>query len=839
MVKSRTKFVVFLVSVMIGLSIVLGMLVSNEMFAFAYDEAVKLTAPRSLDELRKADPNDLAKLEKFDSRDYDIITPIRNQGSKQTCWSYATIAAAEASILREGLTTESNATFHLSEDNIAYTTHNRDGSKDPLGYSAEDNWESNWNQGLNLENSTNMLLQWHGPVKFSGEYQDLHYGTPEFYLENIIKIDKNDRNAMKKAIAQYGGVTISYTTNIYNPYYYNTNHELSHGGQHACTIVGWDDTIPKDNYAIGSYKNPSKYDGGWIVRNSWGPYGEGNGYFYLSYDSTFGSVFAMDFTRTDEYENNYYYDGRVGEGALFLPGKEVAAIFKTKKSTSTKKEYIKAVNVGIEGKNVTAEVRVYTGVSSDPANIGSSLNNPTSGTLRATKTETFKNAGSYTIKLDNLVEIDAGESFSIVVNVTNDTKDASVTFSFEQNSNNDLTFCKEDGKWQNTLVSYDYVARIKVFTVSQDRTEAVNDDLKFATIKLDKSKYRYGEENRSPKVTVMYEGKLLEENVDYTLTCEEVITPPDSIDKENIIVGSGKILVKGKGRYTGENSAFYTILVGLRPTELVFGEYNENTREILMTVDTSAKYYKDIPLPSDWRWVFPENIVNVGENTGNYVEYIGKDSKCYWNIMFPVKLTKTTEALPKIDISTATINIDKFDFIYNGNAITPNISVNLNGKELLKDFDYSVVYSNNINAGQATITIKGKGKYIGENVANFTIEKAKQNTIYEFTIVDGKPVANAEFGEVKYKYFSDKECTLEIPKPTTAGTFWVKAYVDESNNFVGTTSNALSFTINSEEIQIENANADNLLALWISLGVIGGIAIIAVSVYLVKRKRKI
>ena len=61
-------------------------------------------------------------------------------------------------------------------------------------------------------------------------------------------------------------------------------------------------------------------------------------------------------------------------------------------------------------------------------------------------------------------------------------------------------------------------------------------------------------------------------------------------------------------------------------------------------------------------------------------------------------------------------------YTYTGYAITPDIVVMMNGKVLNRGTDYVVSYSNNTNAGTATMTVTGIGGYSGTKKINFTIE---------------------------------------------------------------------------------------------------------------------
>lgn len=55
-------------------------------------------------------------------------------------------------------------------------------------------------------------------------------------------------------------------------------------------------------------------------------------------------------------------------------------------------------------------------------------------------------------------------------------------------------------------------------------------------------------------------------------------------------------------------------------------------------------------------------------------------------------------------------------YIYDGNAKEPsgeNVTVTLDGEPLTESTDYELTYSNNVNAGTATVQVTGKGNYTG------------------------------------------------------------------------------------------------------------------------------
>ena len=78
----------------------------------------------------------------------------------------------------------------------------------------------------------------------------------------------------------------------------------------------------------------------------------------------------------------------------------------------------------------------------------------------------------------------------------------------------------------------------------------------------------------------------------------------------------------------------------------------------------------------------------------------------------------------KIDLSEAQITLNQDSFEYTGFEIEPEFTVTLNGEALTYGLDYAVSYANNIQPGEATLTIRGICDYTGTASVNFTIESA-------------------------------------------------------------------------------------------------------------------
>ena len=68
-------------------------------------------------------------------------------------------------------------------------------------------------------------------------------------------------------------------------------------------------------------------------------------------------------------------------------------------------------------------------------------------------------------------------------------------------------------------------------------------------------------------------------------------------------------------------------------------------------------------------------------------------------------------------------------YTYTGKAVKPGVVVYSNDTKLKKDTDYTVSYKNNKNAGTATVTVTGAGKYTGTLSKTFKINPVKLKSV--------------------------------------------------------------------------------------------------------------
>ena len=106
--------------------------------------------------------------------------------------------------------------------------------------------------------------------------------------------------------------------------------------------------------------------------------------------------------------------------------------------------------------------------------------------------------------------------------------------------------------------------------------------------------------------------------------------------------------------------------------------------------------------------------------------------------------TVTLYAVWPKDITKCTFTLSQDTYTYNGSACKPTVTVSKDNVTLVKDYDYTVAYSNNTDAGSATVTITGKDLYGGIKDLSFTINPVSVTVTWSEDPVDGYTYNGAE-----------------------------------------------------------------------------------------------
>ncbi len=101
------------------------------------------------------------------------------------------------------------------------------------------------------------------------------------------------------------------------------------------------------------------------------------------------------------------------------------------------------------------------------------------------------------------------------------------------------------------------------------------------------------------------------------------------------------------------------------------------------------------------------------------------DTKSVWQgSVWEIKSSGSGLLIYPCDVDIAEASVAVENQTYTGNALTPEPIVTHFGRTLTKGTDYTLSFSNNVNAGTATVTVTGIGSFVGSTSATFAIKPA-------------------------------------------------------------------------------------------------------------------
>ena len=348
----------------------------------------------------------------YDLRDYGWVSPVRDQGKSDSCWTFTTMAVLESYLLKN-----ENISYDLSENNLK----NLMSKYGPNGT----DWDTH--DGGNVYMALAYLLRWSGPVNESDDPFNETGGSsptdinPIKHIQDVlfipVRLNYLDLNQIKYAIMTYGALYTSiYADDLFQirPDYCNNIIAVNN---HAVTLVGWDDNYPASNF----HSNPPG-DGAFIIKNSWGENEGYDGYWYISYyDKSFASfgletISAMAITNLEDainYQDIYQYDtlGNTYESLGF------------NSNTAWMANQFTAVN-----DNPLAAFGLYTFGNSEYF-----VNITVNGISKHIQEGIIKGAGYHTINLEKEIELNEGDIFKIAVRLT--TPDSNFPIAIESQRN--------------------------------------------------------------------------------------------------------------------------------------------------------------------------------------------------------------------------------------------------------------------------------------------------------------------------------------------------------------------------------------------------------------------
>lgn len=324
----------------------------------------------------------------------------------------------------------------------------------------------------------------------------------------------------------------------------------------------------------------------------------------------------------------------------------------------------------------------------------------------------------------------ATPDFTVTWNGQKLTKDTDYTITYSNNN--------KVGQAKATITGKgNFTGKIeKTFTIAQKSLED-------ASVELADGPFTFTGSAIQPEVTVTKDRKTLTKNTDYEVRYAN-----------NLNVGKAEVKVSGKGDYAGELKAEFTITPKtLDESDVVLsglaGSYSYTGTAIVPEFSVTADG-KELTKGTDFD-VAAEKNTDVGLAT----------VKITFKGNYSGNLDKSFTITPA-SIAGGQVSVDAEDLVYDGTAKEPEISVTYQGN-IIDPSNYDVAYSKNVNAGTASITVKGKGNFTGELSGAFAIAQKQLNnaefssdqSVFEYTgeglipdfsvSVDGTTLAEGDY----------------------------------------------------------------------------------------------
>lgn len=317
---------------------------------------------------------------------------VRNQGVFSTCWATASITALETTLRPE-------KKYDLSVDHMTF----------------QNAFKTNQYDGGEYTMALAYLTAWQGPVfEKDDPYGDRKSDStlkPVVHVQEAQILRSKDFESIKAMVYKYGGVQSSLYTSMQSAKgtskYYNKKEAAycyigTEKPNHDVVIIGWDDNYPKENFNADI-----DTDGAFICQNSWGTSFGKDGIFYVSYADVNIGVHNIVYTGvedTDNYDNIHQTDLCGWQGILGYDNNQAyfANVYK-----NSGKEKLSAV--GFYATDVDTAYTVYV-----VTNVGEVVDFKN---MKQVATGTFKNAGYYTVKLDEGIELLPSQRYAVIVKI--------------------------------------------------------------------------------------------------------------------------------------------------------------------------------------------------------------------------------------------------------------------------------------------------------------------------------------------------------------------------------------------------------------------------------------
>lgn len=361
----------------------------------------------------------------------------------------------------------------------------------------------------------------------------------------------------------------------------------------------------------------------------------------------------------------------------------------------------------------------------------------------------------------------------------------------------------------------------------------VTKELAELTCSLSQTKYVYDGTDHIPDVTVMDGTEQLIRGRDYDI----------AIEGDTVHAGTVSITINsiGNGKYSSDNPVVLTYEIvkddtTIEPTEPDNpGDSTEEDKgnEDKLGTSEEEKGNEDKPGTSEEEKGNDGKPGSSEEDKGNEgkpgtsEEGKGNEGK---QDTTEKENNRTDNAVRPISMEQVTISAIA-DAVYCGREIAPEVTITDGESRLMQDKDYTITYTDNINAGTAHVLLKGIGTYSGERVVSFqilpydvsglsNILKGADGTIYKAPYTGKKIKPTTSFrlktingGEVVYlvpKEGVDYTCQYRNNKKIGQASI-VYTFL---GNYTGTVTKAFQIVPRTPKIQSAKKVSGGCLIRW-------------------------
>jgi len=426
----------------------------------------------------------------FDMRDSYTVTPVKNQGTVGTCWAFSISGALESEILLANGQTDTVyiSPLYIVEKYFDASSYDPELDTDQIVFASNHYPEqfggSTYNLVHTMVSDRTLIVP-----EIMAPYAEVeeNYDTSDMddvdsyliiteleYFDNLTDVEKIKRNLLNGEAGVFCYKANANMNSIDGTTTENSGALEDIMCNHAVTLIGWDDTYPKEKFKL-----TPQNDGAWLVKNSWGTSDTNNGYQWVSYESTIDSImFFTDICIQDGSKILYSYDNgcSIMADLVFRDSVSMSNVFTAECDQTLDGASFMTMEDTFDPKGEEYVMKVYL--------LDDGSSNPTDGRLLYSSSGTVDCNGMLHVGFDDCggIRMNEGDRFSIVVDLMNEGQSVVVPLDAYEEIESFLhsysvshigeSWINDGNGWEDISASGGTNIRIKAYATSDVRTVA-------------------------------------------------------------------------------------------------------------------------------------------------------------------------------------------------------------------------------------------------------------------------------------------------------------------------------------------------------------------------------